>query len=64
MIRFAKPSGWLNNTTPESADLHVLFYEEDGLKYWRKATNEDFIDFAIHVPESVLSNTCIPVKDL
>ena len=64
MIRFAKPSGWLTDVTSEVADMHVLFYEEDGLKYWRKATDEDFIDFAIHVPESLLSNTCIPVKDL
>ena len=64
MIRFAKPSGWLTNTTPEAADMHVLFYEEDGLKYWRKATNEDFIEVGISVPTPWLSITCIPVKDL
>ena len=64
MIRFAKPTGWLTNTTSEAADMHVLFYEEDGLKYWRKATNEDFVKVGILLSTPLVTNTCIPVKDL
>ena len=64
MIRFAKPTGWLTNTTPDAADMHVLFYEEDGLKYWRKATNEDFVKVGILLSTPLVTNTCIPVKDL